>query len=197
VLVRSQLCKVKPYEFVQERIFDGVGVQCCEVSVLAAIERVDFNALIEGCVGNVGQLTGRTGQLVQPVSPRSVTSTIGHVGIWLEMRPTPPEELTRLVQMRRKREIMGGNQCVMSSLNTAAYIGINGDHSLFLSPERDSSIQRCERSVRSVIPCATILRQRVRLIKSLEIGEEECNSTIMTQLRQPMPETGRRNCARI
>ena len=29
---------------------------------------------------------------------------------------------------------MGGNQCVMSLLNTAAYIGVNGDHDfLFLN----------------------------------------------------------------
>ena len=27
---------------------------------------------------------------------------------------------------------MGRNQCVMGSLNTAAYIGIDGDHFLFL-----------------------------------------------------------------
>jgi len=54
VFVRSQLSKIKLYEFVQEWIFDSVGVQWCKVSVLAAIKRVDFNALIEGRAGHVG-----------------------------------------------------------------------------------------------------------------------------------------------
>ena len=99
MFVRGQLSKVKQYEFAQKRIFDGIGSQCCEVPVCAAIEKVGFDALIEGRAGNVGQLTGRTGQLVQPVSPRSVTSAIRHVGIWLETRPIPTEELTRLIQI--------------------------------------------------------------------------------------------------
>ena len=40
----------------------------------------------------------------------------------------------------------------MSSLNNAADVGINGDHILFLSPNRDTSIQRRGRSVRSIVP---------------------------------------------
>ena len=47
---------------------------------------------------------------------------------------------------------MPRNQCVMVLLNTAAYIGINSDHFLFLSLKWDSSIHWCNRSVRSVIP---------------------------------------------
>ena len=40
----------------------------------------------------------------------------------------------------------------MSSLNTVADIGINGDHILFLSPNRDTSIQRRGHSARSIVP---------------------------------------------
>ncbi len=47
---------------------------------------------------------------------------------------------------------MGRNQCVMSSLNTVADIGINGDHILFLSPNRDTSKQRRGHSARSIVP---------------------------------------------
>ena len=90
---------VPSHHFAQKWIFDGISAQLRKVSLLAAVERVDFDALIERRAGNVAQLTGRSRQLEQPVSPRSVTSAIGHVGIWLEIGPIPPEDLTTVIQI--------------------------------------------------------------------------------------------------
>ncbi len=55
VFFRCQLSEVKLYEFAQERVVDRVGGQWCKVSVLAAVEGVGFDALIEGRVGNVAR----------------------------------------------------------------------------------------------------------------------------------------------
>ena len=55
----------------------------------------------------------------------------------------------------------------MTLLNTAAYIGLNGDHILFSPHKRDGSIHRCNRPVRSVNPRTTALRKHVRLIATV------------------------------
>jgi hypothetical protein len=92
VIARSKLREIKLYDCVQKRIVDGPGIQWRELSVLATVERVDFDALVVRSAGHVGQSVARRRILEHAVSPRTVVSTIGHVGIWLKMPPVTPEQ---------------------------------------------------------------------------------------------------------
>ena len=59
----------------------------------------------------------------------------------------------------------------MSSLNTVADIGINGDHILFLSPNRDTSVRRRGRSVCSIVPLDDrVARMLVDGVSDIEVA---------------------------
>ncbi len=58
----------------------------------------------------------------------------------------------------------------MSLLNTAADIGINGYHILFLSPNRDTSIQRRGRSVRSIVPLDDRVARMLLNVSDIEVA---------------------------
>jgi len=58
----------------------------------------------------------------------------------------------------------------MSSLNNTADIGINGDHILFLSPNRDTSIQRRGRSVRSIVPLDDRVARMLVNVSDIEVA---------------------------
>jgi hypothetical protein len=84
----------------------------------------------------VGQVAVCSRQVVQAVSPESVFSAIGHVGIWLERLPISPEEITSVMQSGWKREFTGRDQGVLNSFNATSYISLDGNHS-FINPKSE------------------------------------------------------------
>ena len=58
----------------------------------------------------------------------------------------------------------------MSLLNTAADIGINGYHILFLSPNRDTSIQRRGHSARSIVPLDDRVARMLVNVSDIEVA---------------------------
>lgn len=87
------------------------------------------------------------------------------------MLPIEPEGFNGLLHGGCKQKIVGGNQCVMSALNTTAYIGINGDHFvIIIFLRRPSSIQ--ESYPEALIPGPHCPSQGKWVTKSLLYGAD-------------------------